>query len=72
MKKEKVKTNLIKNAETVGAVHTHTHTHTRSSISVEADVSVCLSKIIYKIENAIFAFINIGELKQFSKIFMFC
>ena len=27
---------------------------------------------IKSIENAIFAFINIGELKQFNKIFMFC
>ena len=52
--------------------HTHTHTHTSSSISVVADSSVCLSKIVYKIENAIIAFINIGELKQFNKIFMFC
>ena len=72
MKKEEMQKNLIKNAETVGAVHTHTHTHTSSSISVMADASVCLSKIIYKIENAIIAFINIGELKQFNKIFMFC
>ena len=29
MKKEKIQTNLIKNAETVGTVHTHTHTHTQ-------------------------------------------
>ena len=29
MKKGKMQTNLIKNAETVGAVHTHTHTHTQ-------------------------------------------
>ena len=72
MKKEKIQTNLIKNAETVGTVHTHTHTHTSSSISVMADASACISKIIYKIENAIIAFINIGELKQFNKIFMFC
>ena len=72
MKKEKIQINLIKNAETVGTVHTHTHTHTSSSISVVADASVCLSKIIYKIENAIIAFINIGNLKQFNKIFMFC
>ena len=74
MKKEKIQIKLIKNAETVGAVHTHTHTHTHtsSSISVVADASICLSKIIYKIENAIIAFINIGELKQFNKIFMFC
>ena len=53
-------------------LYTHTHTHTSSSISVVADSSVCLSKIVYKIENAIIAFINIGELKQFNKIFMFC
>ena len=29
MKKEKIQINLIKNAETVGTVHTHTHTHTQ-------------------------------------------
>ena len=29
MKKEEMQKNLIKNAETVGAVHTHTHTHTQ-------------------------------------------
>ena len=68
MKKEKVKTNLIKNTETVGTVYIHTS----SSISVVADASACISKIIYKIENAILAFINIGSLKQFNIIFVFC
>ena len=45
---------MIKNAVTVGAVHTHTHTHTHTSISKNCHLSSIINyakKIKYKIKN---------------------
>lgn len=64
MKEKNTQINLIKNAETLAVLHTHTHTC--NSISKIWAVSCARpTKIIHKINNAIFAFINIVIKRQF-------